>query len=354
MAAAINQVVASLSANDAISNYVLLMRKWLREMGYESDIYSQTIEPEVKGDALPWSTYRTSSREKAVIFHHGFGSDLVDDLLQIPSKLLLVYQNITPPEYFRFVSPELAQGAIRGREQLADLSHKVSMGIGTSTYNLRELQAVGFEKTALIPLSFDPGHLQIEPAPRSVLQPEGDGPLLLFVGRIAPNKRQEDLVKLMDCFSRIDPSARMALVGNPWLEGYVSWLEDLIEDFGLTGRIAMPGKVSLAELVSYYQHADLYISMSEHEGFGVPLIESMYFKLPILAYAAAAVPDTLGGAGMTFKTKNYAALAEIVNVILTDEPFRKRLIEGQTRRLKAFEEETVKAQFQRMIQEQLG
>ncbi len=168
------------------------------------------------------------------------------------------------------------------------------------------------------------------------------GPLLLFVGRQVPNKKAEDLLKLLFFLRRIEPDARLTLVGAPWLDSYTRWLHDLARDLGLGGAVHFVGHVSQQEMVSYYRLADLYVSMSEHEGFGKPLIESMLLGLPVMAYAAAAVPYTLGGAGVLFHDKQYEALAELAHLLVTDRALRQKVIAGQTQRVQAFREPQVK------------
>ena len=164
------------------------------------------------------------------------------------------------------------------------------------------------------------------------------------MGRITPNKRQEDLVKLLFYYRRLQPEARLVLVGQPE-EKYLIWLKRLVDRLGLTEAVTFTGRVSQQEMVTYYRAADVFISMSEHEGFGKPLIESMYFDLPVLAYASTAVPSTLGGAGVLFKRKDYEALAELLDLIIYDEDLRTNLIAGQKERVGAFLEPQVRAQW---------
>jgi L-malate glycosyltransferase len=174
-------------------------------------------------------------------------------------------------------------------------------------------------------------------------------PLLLFVGRIAPNKRQEDLVKLLYYYRRFQPQAHLLLVGDRWVVGYDRWLESLAADWGLADGVTLLGKVPQADLVTCYRQADLYISMSEHEGFGKPFIESMYHDLPILAYSAAGVPDTLAGAGVQFRQKDFERLAELVDILVTDSELRRRLIAGQRQRLAQFLPETAVQIFRQQL-----
>jgi glycosyltransferase involved in cell wall biosynthesis len=173
---------------------------------------------------------------------------------------------------------------------------------------------------------------------------------LLFVGRFVPNKRQEDLVKLLPYLHRIHPSARLHLVGSRWEVGYDSYIEKMADTLGISDKIRITGKVSHQDLLTYYRTSDLYVSMSDHEGFGVPLIESMYCKLPILAYGSSAVPYTLGTAGVIFNEKRYAELAELIDILITDKAFRQRIISRQLDRVQAFLEPEVRKMFEGILE----
>jgi glycosyltransferase involved in cell wall biosynthesis len=170
----------------------------------------------------------------------------------------------------------------------------------------------------------------------------GQGPLLLFVGRLVPNKRQDDLIKLLYFYRRITPTARLLLVGDPWVPEYANWLRALAADLKLGEAVLIRGHVSQPELVTYYRLASLYVSMSEHEGFGKPLLESMHLGLPVLAYAAAAVPGTLGGAGWLFRHKHFESLAEVVHLLVNDVVLRQRLVTRQAARAQQFLEPNVR------------
>jgi glycosyltransferase involved in cell wall biosynthesis len=177
----------------------------------------------------------------------------------------------------------------------------------------------------------------------------GRDPTILFVGRVVPNKCQEDLVKLLYHLRLHQSNAHLVLVGDLREQGYVRWLEHFIHRYGMAGAVTLAGHVSQQEMVTYYKSADLFVSMSEHEGFGKPLIESMYFGLPVMAYSAAAVPSTMGGAGILFSRKEFEPLAEMVHILHNDQQLRQRVVETQLRRVQAFLEPAVKEQFRNYL-----
>jgi glycosyltransferase involved in cell wall biosynthesis len=221
------------------------------------------------------------------------------------------------------------------------------LALGVSSYNEDELRSLGYERTGILPITLDESRYQWPNNERIVhdLGRESGadaGPILLFVGRISPNKKQEDLVKLLYYYRRIEPAARLVLVGDKWLPAYARWIVELAESLELANALLMTGRVSQQDLVTYYRNCDLYLSMSEHEGFGKPLIESMYLGLPIMAYRSTAVPGTLGNAGILFRRKDFEALAEVVDIIIGDRSFQNRITIGQMERVQHFLEPRIK------------
>lgn len=333
---ALHQFTDSLISGDAISDHLLAIRGWLRGMGYSSDIYAANIDSKVAKEGYDFHRYRSRPGQPYAIYHHSIGSDIADWLLQQPFQLILVYHNITPAQFFTTTDPALAAQVERGRQQLAALRPKTVLGLAVSPYNEQELVAVGFPNTAVLPLAFDPGRYNLPPDPTLLTRFANGGPNLLFVGRVAPNKKQEDLIKLLYAYRRIRPEARLLLVGSLWLENYVTWLNWLAHDLDLRDAVHFLGHTSQPQLVAAYRSAHLFVSMSEHEGFGMPLLESIYFKVPVMAYAAAGIPGTLGKAGLLFHHKNYEALAELTDLLINDQPLRQRLINQQSARLDNF------------------
>jgi glycosyltransferase involved in cell wall biosynthesis len=345
----LHQVIVGAMTGDAITDEAFLIRRWLREAGYHSDIYAEAIHPALEREVRSWHTYRPHPDEARLIYHHSIGSPAVDRLLALPLRLILIYHNVTPPSFFTSVNPALARQMQLGREQLSTLRARTDLALADSDYNEQDLRQAGFERTGVLPISLDPDRYAFPPNPELQARFQTSGPLLLFVGRLAPNKKQEDLIKLMYFYRRIDPSARLLLAGDPWVPAYDQWLRDLAVYLGLRDSVVFVGHVSQADLVTYYGLADVYVSMSEHEGFGKPLIESMYLGVPVLAYAAAAVRGTLGGAGLLFWHKHYEALAEAVDLLVRDASLRQRIIARQRGWARQFLEPAVKDTWRRLL-----
>ncbi len=346
---ALHQFIIGASPGDAITNYAQLLQRWIREEGFQSEIYAESIHPSLTGEIRPYHEYCPSQRGEVVILHHSIGSDLVDDLLKTELHFLVIYHNVTPPSFVQALDPALAVQLRRGREQLYALRERTVLAAGVSAYNEAELREAGFARTGVLPIALAPADYTLEPN-HTLLREYRDGYVhLLFVGRLVPNKRQEDLIKLLYFYRRINPYSRLFLVGSPWVPAYADWLHELTEELDLAEAVVFTGHISQQDLVTYYRLADVYVSMSEHEGFGKPLIESMYLGIPVIAYAGAAVPETLGGAGVLFHRKEFEALAELVDIVVKDEPLRQRIIARQRERVRTFLEPEVRRVWKRII-----
>jgi glycosyltransferase involved in cell wall biosynthesis len=191
-------------------------------------------------------------------------------------------------------------------------------------------------KLGVLPIVFDSERYAVRPS-RRVMRRYSRGLNVLFVGRVAPHKRHEDLIRVFCHLKRsARPDARLLLVGSTWgTEPYVESLRAYVQRLGLTD-VVFAGHVGAAEWAACYRRASVYLSMSEHEGFGVPLLESMHFGVPVIAYKAAAVPETLGGAGLLLTARNHAGTAELIALLEEDNNLRERVIARQRERLQDF------------------
>jgi glycosyltransferase involved in cell wall biosynthesis len=339
----LHQVIIGAMIGDAITDEAFLIRRWLHEMGFDSEIFAESIHPDLEGDVCPVSAYRPRSGETHLIYHHSIGCPTADLMLNLPVRLIMIYHNITPPDFFNTLSPTLARQMRQGRAQLLALRARTDMAIADSGYNEHELREAGYTRSGVLPFALDQ-RFDVPPNVNVLTRLSSrSGPILLFVGRLVPNKRQEDLIKLLYFYRRIEPEACLILAGSPWPEQYARWLKELAEHLGLRDAVLFVGHIAQPDLLTaYYRAASVYASMSEHEGFGRPLIESMYLGLPVLAYTAAAVPDTMGGAGVLFRYKHYEALAEVVDLLVRDTAFRQRIIVRQRERAQLFLERAVR------------
>ena len=329
----VHQLLAALSYGDAIGNESLAIQAHLRRAGFESDIFAEKVHPRMAHLARPLSEYEeVSGPETVCLFHFSIGSAAGRLIHAAPDRLVVIYHNITPAHFFLGFHPHLAGLCYHGRRELSVFAERSELGLGDSEYNRRELEEAGFARTAVLPIELDFEAYRRPPSPviRRLYQ---DGRTnLLFVGRIIPNKKIDDLIRVFACYQRyVDPQSRLLLVGDHrGHEHYYDRLTELVRELRLD-EVVFTGHVDDDEIVAYYQVADLFLCLSEHEGFGVPLQEAMHFGLPVVAYDAAAVRETLHGGGLMLHDKRPEVVAELVHAVLTDPALRAAVMETQAR-----------------------
>ena len=335
----VNQWVPAAHKGDAIGDSARRVRDLLRGMGHESELYALTIDDELRHDVRPFSD-PSSKRGELTIFHYALPSPMTEAFAALGHGRVLQYHNVTPASYFAPYDPALFRLASLGRSELETLVGRVDLALGDSDYNRRELEAVGFDRTSVFPIAVDTSRIT-RFADRPALDTILDDGLVnfLFVGRIAPNKKIEDIIRLAEFYKRyVDAYYRFIFVGRfDVVPRYYSMIRALMTEFRLLNdRFVFTGPISDEELAVFYRHAAVYISMSEHEGFCVPLVEAMAADVPVLAYAAAAVPDTLAGAGVQFAPKDLEFAAELLGTLAFDDSLRAQVVAGQRRRLADF------------------
>ena len=335
----INQWVPAAHRGDAVGDSARHVRDLVRALGHQSELYALTIDDDLKHDVRPFSD-PAARRGDLTIFHFALPSPMTSAFASLSGGRILQYHNVTPAAFFAPYDPALFRLAALGREDLSTLVGHVELALGDSDFNRRELETLGFEPTGVFPIAIDTSRVT-NPVARPALERLLDDELVnfLFVGRIAPNKKIEDHIRLAEHYKRyVDAYYRFIFVGRyDVVPGYYATIRALMSEFRLLNdRFVFTGPVPDEELAVYYRHAAVYISLSEHEGFCVPLLEAMAADVPVLAYAAAAVPDTLGGAGVQFAPKNLEYAAELLGILTFDDDVRAQVIAGQRRRLADF------------------
>ena len=287
------------------------------------------MPPENRLGARSLREYR-GSPESVLLVHHSIGHDSAGIVAALPDRKFLVYHNITPLRYLEG-NPTMRRFAERGRSQLLVYRDRMEGAFADSSYNAAELVELGYRLPQTLPPTFALGRLG--PATGQARAPES-APLVLFVGRVAENKKQDHVVEAFDRYAAFRPQARLALAGEGSREEpYVRSFLERIAASPHRDRIAWIEHAADEDLAGLYDEASLYLSMSEHEGFGLPLLEAFSRDVPVLAYRAAAVPETLGGAGVLFTEKRMDEIAAMMAELTADGPLRRRVLEGQRRRL---------------------
>ena len=349
------QVLTTLSFGDAVSNDALAIMDLMNKNGYKINTYAEHIDtrlasnPGVKEiNALP-----KLQPDDIMIYHLSTGTDLNRKIKEFGGRKLLIYHNITPPKYFAKYSGLTARLCSKGRAEAEGLNSTFEGVLCVSDYNRRDLESMGYKcDMAIRPILIPFEDYKKTPDP-DVISKYSDGVKnIVFVGRITPNKRQEDLISLLSCYKKMyDDKIRLIIVGNPkGLENYDKRLKDYATVLGLDKDVVFTGQVSFPAILAYYKVADAFVSMSEHEGFCVPLVEAMCFNKPILAAANAAVPDTLGGSGVLIDNTDLKKAAFKLHEVLHDDKLREEIIEGQNKRLQDFSYEKVSALYLEQIQ----
>jgi glycosyltransferase involved in cell wall biosynthesis len=348
----INQWVPAAHRGDAIGDSARRVRDLLREAGHQSELYALTVDDELREDVRTFSD-PDARRGDVTIFHYALPSAMTREFGQLPHGRVLQYHNVTPASFFAPYDPALFRLAVLGRQELSTLAGKVDLALGDSEYNRRELEELGFSTTGVMPIAVNTARLtSAEPIPALDEVLEDELVNFLFVGRIAPNKRIEDHIKLAEHYKRyVDAYYRFIFVGRTdAVPAYYATIRALLVELDVPPeRFLFVGSVPDAELAAYYRAASVYISLSEHEGFCVPLVEAMAMDVPVLAYAAGAVPDTLGGAGVQFAPKDLERAAELLGILAFDEGVRDPILDGQRRRLTHFDEAAILHQLEDLL-----
>ncbi|MDP2321597.1 MAG: glycosyltransferase [Acidobacteriota bacterium] len=331
MGIAIHQVLATLGYGDAIGNEVLGIQRVLRAAGYESEIFVQTADPRLEDLTLDYRDLVDASHPDNILFHHfSIGSRASRVAYALPERMALVYHNITPPEYFVDIHKELVQLCFRGRRELALYRDRCDLALGDSEYNRQELADLGFPVTGVLPVVPGFSHLSGPANYVHAGQFDDDWVNVLFVGRVIPNKKFEDVIRSFQAYKKwFNPRSRLLLVGaQSGFERYLTLLHQFVADCGVSD-VHFTGHVSNEELTAYYELADVFLCASEHEGFCVPLIEAFHMGVPVLAYAATAVPATMDGAGILYSDKDPVSVAALINTVVEDRAMRERILDGQ-------------------------
>ncbi len=346
----IHQFHPSFSYGDAIGNDMIELQKTLKNWCYKSDIYSQYIGPKTPPSKNYKEYLKISSPDNILIIHFSiaYNDEVLKFIESLPDKKMLIYHNITPFQYFVDINNQYEFYTKTGREQLKSLSKVVDYAVGDSEYNRQELVELGFKKNGVLPILMD--FTKYASMQKYRFKKSEGYTNILFVGRISPNKKQDDIIKIFYYYKKnINPNSKLYLVGSyEGLEKYYDQLADQVKSLKLND-VYFTGKINFDELIEYYKLADVFLCMSEHEGFCVPLIESMLFDIPIIAFNSTAIPYTLGSSGILINKKNYPEIAELIQLLIEDNKFREQIINKQRERLKDFDRESIERIFRTQL-----
>jgi glycosyltransferase involved in cell wall biosynthesis len=347
----VNQWVPAAHRGDAIGDSARRVRGLLRGLGHESEIYAMTMDDDLRGDVLDW-TDPAAKRGDLTIFHFALVSPMTAEFARLPRGRVLQYHNVTPAHFFAPYDTNVFRLCALSRTDLKTLVGHTDAALGDSEYNRQELEDMGFTNTGVFPIALDLGKIVNAPRVPALEAIMTDGLTnFLFVGRIVPNKKIEDFIRLAEFYKRyVDIAYRFIFVGRTdGIPRYYNMIRQLIHEFEIPrDRVIFTGAVPDDELATYYRTADVYVSLSEHEGFCVPLLEAMSADLPVLAYSSTAVPDTLGGAGIQFAPKDLEYAAELLGELAYNDTLRAQVIAGQRARLNDFGDARIRRELERL------
>jgi glycosyltransferase involved in cell wall biosynthesis len=352
----VHQFVSSFVVRDAQSAHTLRVRDLLRDMGFDSRIYVRETRGALAAESEHYRAFAPGPGPTYLLYQASTGSVLADFVAQRPEPVIVNYHNVTPPAFFEAWEPHVAVELDVGLRQMAELAPRTVLGICVSAFNERDLRGLGVERTAVAPVLLDLDALDSEPDPatheRLVRAKDAGGADLLFVGRLSPNKAQHDLVKALAAYRRLyDPAARLRLVGGPASPAYERALRGFVAALDLDDVVDIAGSLSEAEMLAYYRTADAFVCVSEHEGFCIPLVEAMHHGVPVVAFDAGAVSETVAGGGLVLHEKHPGLVAAAVDRVVGDPVFAERLVAAGHRRAAEFSLENTRARFATAIRQ---
>jgi glycosyltransferase involved in cell wall biosynthesis len=327
----VHQVLASLGYGDAIGNLVLGIRRVLVAAGFDSEIIVETADPRLEHLTVDYRDLAAEIAPDDLLIHHfSLGSRASRTAFAVPSRMILTYHNITPPQYFLGEHPWLVRQCYHGRRELAAYRSRVDLALGASEFNRRELEALGFSPTAVLPVVADFSHLDVRPDPRIHDAYDDETINVLFVGRLIPNKRPDNLIRYVHAYRRaFGARARLILAGShDQFGGYLAELHAFAARLGAED-VHILGQVSNEELTALYDVADVFLCASEHEGFCVPIVEAFHKRVPVLAFASTAVPATMDGGGLLFETTDPVEVAGLLDAVVSDAVLEERILAAQ-------------------------
>ncbi len=351
------QFLSTISDGDAVSNECLAIASLLSEKGVTNKIGARYNHLRGTNDVKKFEkAKRELAPEDLVLFHLSVGEEMNDWFSDLPNKKVIIYHNITPASFFRRYNSKLAESAEQGRRQLARMASCVDAAVTVSSFNARELEEMGFPKPSVIPILVPFSDYRTAPDKQRMAELNDGRTNILFVGRLAPNKCQEDIVSVFSEYVKhYDPTARLILAGSSaGTEYYAERVKKYVEALGLSEQVILTGHTSFAEILAFYQSAKAFVIMSEHEGFCVPIVEAFFFGVPVLACDFAAIGETMGNAGVLLSEKDPAKAAAVLAEMVRNEEWREQEKARMKQELGRFDEEKVKERIWEVLSPLLG
>lgn len=346
------QVTPVLAYGDGVGNDIVAMDRVLKEQGYDTQIYAIDTDKRLQHLSKKLDELPRLEKKDILLYHMAVGSAVTEKVMKLKCFKTMIYHNITPDYFYEGYNQGAVNACREGIKQTKQLNKNIDYCLAVSEFNKKDLERYGYS----CPIDVLPIVIPFEDYDKEFDQETykkyNDGCTnIVFTGRIAPNKKQEDVITSFYYYKKYwNPNARLILVGgyndaDLYYQKLVSFVKELhIEDVVFTGHIGFAG------ILSCYKVADVFVCMSEHEGFCIPLVEAMHFKKPIIAYDAAAVRDTMGRGTMVIPEKNCMEVAGLINYVVTHPEVQQAMVEKQNQRLSDFKSEKVEKKFLAFVQ----
>lgn len=330
----IYQAVASFVPNDAVSEAARRFRDLLEPDATQPRVIAEGISRPLAREAIDFRRMGPGSSADVIVYHVSTDSKIAEWLIKRRERLVVYYHNLTPAEFIEPFDPVAAERMRRARQQVAMLAERAWRSAAASTYSATELMKWGYRQPHVIPYPVTWNIKANERCKRRLVE-SSNGCDVLFVGRLTPNKCQHDLLRVFAELRGDLPGARLFLVGGTHLQLYEFYLRRYAQLLRIDSKVFV-GAVTSPVLAAYYGAADIFCCLSQHEGFGVPLIEAMSTGTPVVALDAAAVGETIGDGGILIPSSEPRLVAEILKRISGDPALRLELIEAGTERARHF------------------
>jgi glycosyltransferase involved in cell wall biosynthesis len=350
----IDQLIPTIVERDAVSAHTFEAQRVLRDLGVESEIFAQNIGPSLRGRVRGLEALTDfDSDSRWLLYQASIGSPVAEAFATHPAPKLVNYHNITPADLVDRFEPRMAELLRLGRAQMGQLAPLTRLGIAVSGYNRADLVELGYRSTAVIPLLADlsvPAEPDAALATRLAQERRGGSSCWMFVGQIAAHKAQHALIEALAFYrTAFDAPAHLHLVGREASPGYAGGLWQLARALQVADAVHLEGSVSGSELAAFYAAADVFVCCSDHEGFCAPLIEAMHNRVPVVAFGAAAVPETVGSAALVLPSRTASLVATAVHRALSDEGLRQELLDAGTRRARDFDLDRSRTSFAQAV-----
>ena len=359
----IHQFVPNFAGGDAIGNHVRHTQRLLREAGFRSDIFYDEAQASVRKLGRPRASFDRArdaeSGDAWVLFQLSTGSDMTGYLLDLDLPFGVYFHNITPPEYFDRWEPGAAENLRRALRDMRRLAPRCRFAMANSRFSERDLTDAGYAPTRAVPVLVDWQEYGDAPNPKVLARVQREnaagGARWIFVGRIAPNKCQHDVIAAFAAYKELfDRDARLTLIGGRTSNVYYRSLELLAEELGIAPSVELTDTIPFDETLAHLKGADVFVCLSDHEGFGVPALEAMTFDIPVVSFATTALPETVGDAGVLLDDKDPVVVATAVNRVLTDDTLRDELVAAGRVRRRAYDLDVVGKEMVAFIEEAIA